>query len=62
MFCGMLPNSLEHGTQVYQRLFRDRVCRLGSVSIDLLLQIEPRRQVVNIVTGNLKGVNKWPIV
>jgi hypothetical protein len=36
--------------------FRERACRLGPISIDLLLQIEPRRQVVNMVTSNLKGV------
>jgi hypothetical protein len=37
--------------------FRDRACRLGSISIDLLLQIEPSRQKVNIVTSNCKNLS-----
>jgi hypothetical protein len=32
--------------------FKDRAYRLGLLSIDLLLQIEPRREVVNVVNRN----------
>ncbi|KAJ3622600.1 hypothetical protein Zmor_004466 [Zophobas morio] len=38
--------------------FRDRACRLGSISIDLLLQIEPSRQKREILNNQITGKNK----
>jgi hypothetical protein len=53
MFCWLVPNPLGHGIQTSRDCLRERACRLGSISINLLLQVEPERQVVSIVTSNL---------